>query len=264
MAAGTPRAAADIPLWYHTFELPDGTVTPGLFDHRGLVGKLPIPPSLEGRRCLDLASADGFFAFEMARRGGTVTSVDLEDAGAQDWQGEPGETERRGTGARERFELVRELTGLDVERVDLNLYDVSPEALGGAFDFVFMGNVLLHVSDPARVLRNVRSVTAGRFLCFETISLTLTLTRPFTAAAALSSETLVRWWTPNLRAHRRLLTATGFEIEDGRFPVFQRFGTGTTRRPSLSTLRRDEPLKWLSFWALTRWTGVPCAWTLCR
>ena len=258
-----PAAIADIKLWYHTFDLPAGVVTPGLFDHRKVVGKLPFPDSLAGKRCLDLASADGFFAFEMARRGGDVVSVDLENPQGRDWQGEA-PPDQTSTGARRRFERVRELTGLEVDRRDMNLYDVSPEALGGKFDFVFMGNVLLHVSDPSRVLRNVRSVTDGNFLCFETISMTLTAMRPLWAAAALSVGHESRWWTPNLRAHRRLLEATGFEIVDGGFPLFQPFGPGTSKRPEVPIWKAPKPSKWLYFWLAGRWIGVPSAWTLCR
>jgi hypothetical protein len=95
------RARVDALDWYHTFELPGGIVTPGLFDHRKVVGKLPIPASLAGKRCLDAASSDGFFAFEMARRGAAeVVSVDLADASAQDWQRLPRDpaAAQRGTG----------------------------------------------------------------------------------------------------------------------------------------------------------------------
>src|SRR3954471_14761346 len=54
--------------WYHTLELPDGVVTPGEFDHRPIVGRLPWP-DLRGKRCLDVGSRNGFYAFEMERRG---------------------------------------------------------------------------------------------------------------------------------------------------------------------------------------------------
>src|SRR3546814_15112104 len=67
--------------WYHTFDLPGGIVTPGLFDHRQVVAKLPIPASMSGKRCLDAASSDGFFAFAMHRRGPDyAVSVNLPDA----------------------------------------------------------------------------------------------------------------------------------------------------------------------------------------
>src|SRR3546814_19329565 len=66
--------------WYHTFDLPGGIVTPGLFAHRKVVAKLPIPSSLAGKRCLDAASTAGFFAFTLARRGADrVVRVALAD-----------------------------------------------------------------------------------------------------------------------------------------------------------------------------------------
>src|SRR3954451_14577410 len=64
--------------WYHTLELPDGVVTPGEFDHRAVVGRLPWP-DLRGRRCLDVGSRNGLYAFEMGRRGpAEVASLDVD------------------------------------------------------------------------------------------------------------------------------------------------------------------------------------------
>jgi hypothetical protein len=54
--------------WYHTFDFPGGLSTQGFFDLRGIPARLPIPPDLTGKRCLDVASADGFFAFEIPNR----------------------------------------------------------------------------------------------------------------------------------------------------------------------------------------------------
>lgn len=66
--------------WYHTFELPGGVVTDGYFDLRGVAGQLPLPASLAGKRCLDAAACEGFWSFEMARRGAAeVVSLDLPD-----------------------------------------------------------------------------------------------------------------------------------------------------------------------------------------
>jgi hypothetical protein len=45
--------------WYHTFELPGGVVTDGYFDLRGVAGRLPLPASLAGKRCLDAAACEG-------------------------------------------------------------------------------------------------------------------------------------------------------------------------------------------------------------
>jgi SAM-dependent methyltransferase len=254
--------------WYHTFEFPGGVVTKGFFDHRAILHEFPFPESLAGKRCLDLASSDGLFAFEMARRGGEVWSVDLEDTTQQDWQAGDSGDKRRGTGrARQAFELARSTLGLHVERVNMNVYDVSPEELG-QFDFVFMGNILLHLSDPGRALRAARSVTAGSFLSFEVVSLVLTLLRPRTPCAQLAGqEGAQEWWTTNLAGHKRLLTGAGFEVVDSRFPLFQQLGPHLKDQPFRPVLpwRWPRPIgKHLAFWLLHRPFGAPSAWALCR
>jgi SAM-dependent methyltransferase len=257
------RARVDELDWYHTFDLPGGIVTPGLFDHRRVVRHLPIPESLAGKRCLDAASADGFFAFELARRGASeVVSVDLADASRQDWQRKPGDltAAARGTGrAATAFDVVRDALGLDVQRVDSSLYDLAPASLG-SFDFVFMGNILLHLADPARALRAVRSVTKadGTLLSYEAISLPMTLLRPRTPTAQLWHEHHAQWWTPNLAGHRRLLYAGGWEIERTGGPRFQPFGKRMPRFPDRIPRR---PREWV-FWTFTRRFGGATAWAL--
>ncbi|MDP1821498.1 MAG: methyltransferase domain-containing protein [Acidimicrobiales bacterium] len=251
--------------WYHTIDLPGGVVTPGLFDHRKVVGRLPIPESLAGLRCLDAASADGFFAFELARRGAAeVVSLDLADASRQDWQRRPADEVKatRGTGrAASAFELVREALGLDVQRVDRSLYDLASDDLG-TFDFVFMGNILLHLADPARALRALRSVMVpdGTLLSYEAVSMPMTLLRPRTPTAQLWHEDHPQWWTPNMAGHRRLLHAGGWDVVRTGGPLFQPFGARMPAWPPRVPRRPRE----LVFWACTRRVGGATAWALAR
>src|SRR6478735_9319868 len=72
--------------WYHSLELAPGVVTPGFFDTRPTVAKVPLPADLTGKRCLDVGTWDGFWAFEMERRGAaSVTAIDLDDPQQWDW-----------------------------------------------------------------------------------------------------------------------------------------------------------------------------------
>src|SRR5436190_360090 len=72
--------------WYHTIELAPGLVTPAWFDTRKVLSELPFPTSLAGKRCLDVATFDGFWAFEMERRGASETiGIDLLDPSEADW-----------------------------------------------------------------------------------------------------------------------------------------------------------------------------------
>ena len=55
-------------------------VTPGWFDTRAVAPKLPFPERSTGKRCLDIGTFDGFWAFEMERRGADeVLAIDLLD-----------------------------------------------------------------------------------------------------------------------------------------------------------------------------------------
>src|SRR5688572_26946789 len=72
--------------WYHTIELPGGVRTPGFYDTPEIVKRFPFPASLEGKRCLDVGTANGFWAFEMERRGAAeVVAVDIDDPADYDW-----------------------------------------------------------------------------------------------------------------------------------------------------------------------------------
>ena len=108
------------------------------------------------------------------------------------------------------------------------------------FDYVFIGNVLIHLADPARALRAIRSVIrpGGELLSLEATSLALTLFSPRRPMAQLWDwDEQPRWWTPNRAAHRRLVQAAGFEVLDQGGPLFQPFGTllpRWPRRPPLS------------------------------
>ena len=78
-AAATDAQGADAVGWYHTLDLPGGVTTPGLVDCRPAVSRTLIPPRLDGQRVLDVGTWDGFWAFELERRGGAVTTLDLPD-----------------------------------------------------------------------------------------------------------------------------------------------------------------------------------------
>lgn len=252
--------------WYHTFELPGGLRTDGYFDLRPVVPKLPLPRSLRGRRCLDVAACEGFWSFELARRGAElVVSVDLPDTDQQDWQGPvPLERRRVGSGlANAHFRLIRDVLELErVQRLDMNIYDLDPATLG-TFDYVYAGNVLVHLADPARALRAVRGVMRpqAEILSLEATSLPLTVLSPRIPLGQLfDADEPPRWWTPNMAAHRRLMRAGGFEVLDQGGPLFQPFGSGMPRVPRRLP-RSGRELLW---WAWVRPFGPVSAWVRAR
>jgi tRNA (mo5U34)-methyltransferase len=256
------RADIDSLPWYHTIELPDGTTTPGQFDVRPALAKAPMPASLAGKRCLDVATCDGFYAIEMARRGAAeVHAIDLDDPAERDWPGkrpEPGTTADYLRSVRS-FGIATELTGTaSITRHNMSIYDLSPELLG-SFDFVVMGSVLLHLRDAVAALQAVRSVTAGTFLSIDTIDLALTLARRSAPTGRMYGAGETRWWTPNAACHRRWVEAAGFEIVDSEWPVWVKFGPAWPQRPPLRELNRAG----LRFWfGGTHRFGIPHQWIL--
>src|SRR5947208_586521 len=129
--------------WYHSLPLPGGLVTPGSFDNLDELGRIPFPPSLEGRRCLDVATADGFWAFEMERRGAEeVVAIDVRRS-RMDWPGSAS-AEARAEDAKESyvssFNIAHNALGSNVQWQELSVYELNSETVG-EFDFVFMGSI---------------------------------------------------------------------------------------------------------------------------
>jgi SAM-dependent methyltransferase len=225
--------------WYHTIELPDGLVTPGLYDLRASVPNFGFSEDLRGKSVLDVGSATGFFAFEFARRGAQVVSVELPSLYALDrFPGQDIEhtIEKIGEmivpkslgGVRDYvrkytaeqlyfyllegpFEFCRKWLNTPVERCYSTVYDLSESKLGRTFDLVFMGDILLHTLNPLQALAAVAP------LCRRTLVLSQTLPDEPGEKAAMhyvggdspgSDE--VSWWLPNKACMVQLLKKLGF------------------------------------------------------
>lgn len=264
-ASAEPRDAASIRsavdshrLWYHTIDLGEGVVTPGWFDLRTVVDSMPWP-DVRGKRCLDVGTYDGFLAFELERRGAAeVLATDISDPSGWDW---PVLSRERGTEvlastAGEKtgqgFEIAKHALGSSVQRVEVSIYELSPESLG-RFDVVVCGSLMLHLRDPIRGLEAIRGVCDGFFLSAEQVELRLALGQRRRPVAELKGGTNCQWWIPNPLGHRRMLTAAGFEIERSVGPYAIPLGKG---HPS-----RGEPARRLRQRALSRLlaggSGVP-------
>jgi tRNA (mo5U34)-methyltransferase len=127
--------------WWHSFELPDGRKIHGANDLPGLKRRLalfPIPENLSGKRVLDIGAWDGWFSFELERRGAEVVSVDnVESANF--------------------LYLHRELHSKIDYRI-LDVYELTPEKLG-RFDIVLFLGVLYHLKHPLLALERICALT---------------------------------------------------------------------------------------------------------
>lgn len=127
--------------WYHSIEFPDGTVTDGLIPLQRLkerVRHMPIPEDLRGKRVLDIGAWDGWFSFEMERRGADVVAVDSVEI--------------------QNFLAAHEARNSKVEYRILDVMELSPRELG-YFDIVLFLGVLYHLKHPLLGLEKVCELT---------------------------------------------------------------------------------------------------------
>jgi len=208
-----PTTADDALLdnWYHSIELPGGLVSKGHFDHRSIVDRYGIPARLDGKTALDVGTGDGFFAFEMERRGAKrVVAVDVDYLSECDWVPRarnfyPAET-MQSSAWRDHFSIAHKLLGSNVERIKCSVYDLSPE-VAGTFDVVFCGDLLLHLQNPMKALINIRSVAKDLAIIETVVDENLERDypdRPYVRFGSKEEEESIgasnTFWRPNTRA----------------------------------------------------------------
>lgn len=197
--------------WYHTLELAPGVTTKGMFDLRPWVDRYGLPARLDGKRVLEVGTWDGFWAFEMERRGAAeIFALDLDDERELDWppRRRPARFPdgQRGDG----FRLAKEILGSRVERVVCNVYDADPADLG-TFDLVFCGMVLIHLRDQLLALERIARLCHGRFISAEEPHAGPALLPSAAARYRADRDAAVVFWQPNARTWRRMMWTAGFD-----------------------------------------------------
>jgi tRNA (mo5U34)-methyltransferase len=127
--------------WYHSMELPGGRVIEGVHSLDALhsrVAQFPIPADLRGKRVLDIGAWDGWFSFEMERRGAQVVAVDCVEV--------------------DNFLYARRELGSRVEYREMDIYDLTPDRVG-YFDIVLCLGVLYHLKHPLLALERICTLT---------------------------------------------------------------------------------------------------------
>jgi tRNA (mo5U34)-methyltransferase len=219
--AADARARVEAMSWYHTIDLAPGLTTPGWFDLRAHVPRYGLPERMDGMRVLDVGTWDGFWAFEMERRGAEVVALDVDHEEEYDWppRRRPAEPKALDRGA--GFRLAREILGSKVERIACNIYEATPERLGGTFDLVFCGAVLLHLRDQLLALERFAGLCRGRLILADEYD-RLSSLLPFPVSRYRADrDAAVVFWLPARRTWKRMIWTAGFEdVEDrGTFSV---------------------------------------------
>ena len=227
--------------WYHTIDLGDGLITPGLYDYRETISSFPFALDLTGMRVLDVGPATGFFSFEFERRGAEVVAMELPSL--RDLDRFPGQTVesslarierkifpdsidglkdwRRGDNEREvyrclleaPFEFCRARLGSKVERRFSTIYDLNADNTGAGtgFDLVFVGDVLIHTLYPLKALAALAPLCRGSLVFAQMLP-----AGPQEPPAMIYTggddpdEDEVSWWLPNKSCLLALLKKLGF------------------------------------------------------
>jgi len=128
--------------WFHEMELAPGVMTPGEDSNRlklPILDSMGLPARCDGLRILDIGCSDGYFSFEMEKRGASVSAMDFVP---ENYTG---------------FSVAKKVLGSAVEyRMD-NVYNLDPST-HGTFDLVLFLGVLYHLRKPLAALDAVRSV----------------------------------------------------------------------------------------------------------
>jgi tRNA (mo5U34)-methyltransferase len=199
MAGPELRAASEQITWFHTMDLGGGVRTHGKYDPARTLPRLSLPERLDGKRVLDVGAWDGYYSFELERRGADVLATDKFC-----WSGE-------GWGTKDGFLLARDALGSRVRDLEIDPTELSPDAVGGAFDIVLFLGVLYHLRDPMLVLERLRTVTAGLLVLETEVGMLLTrrAAAEFYSGTELNNDP-TNWWAPNVPAITGMLRAAGF------------------------------------------------------
>jgi len=198
-------------------------------------------PEMSGKTVLDIGSATGFFSFEFERRGAEVVSVELPCLEQLDRF--PGQEMRlllrkiqhmivphseemlsslsHNFSAQELhyylldapFRLCAKLLNSRVKRIFCSIYELTADRTGHAtFDFVFLGDILVHT------LRPIEALMAAARLCRGTLILAQNMPGDLKDPPANiymggqdPEEDDICWWLPNEQCFHQLLRKMDFK-----------------------------------------------------
>lgn len=125
---------------YHSFRLPDGRRIEGAMSldwQEKRLASFRLPADLRGKRVLDIGPWDGYYTFEMERRGAEVTSVDYVDL--------------------DTFRMLHRAFDSKAKYLRMDVYELDPKQLG-MFDIVLCLGVLYHLKHPLLTLEKICAV----------------------------------------------------------------------------------------------------------
>jgi len=205
--------------WYNTIELP-GSITKGLFDWRPYFNQFGIG-NIKDKTVLDVGTGNGYFAFEFEKMGAKVTALDIPNQSDRDCYTKG--SENIGTPIMNEFhtpfQIAHESLGSKVKKIEMDLYNISPETVG-TYDLVFCNDVLLHLTDPFSALLAMRTVCTDRIIIgtpiynpihpMKRLGAFLLMNEPISHFLGATGN--LAFWIPNLSCLNKMIIGCGFDI----------------------------------------------------
>jgi SAM-dependent methyltransferase len=221
--------------WFHQIDLGQGVLTrsvspapgPQSPDHprpRWLKIRDVLPADMAGMYVLDVGCSDGFFSFEMARRGARVLSVDAARQAVRRLRWAKARLGLRGIRARrgDIYDFDKGITPLDRLRHWLRRRqwqvgyvlkrgrDVEPlDYVPRRFDLVFMFALLYHVREPLAALQKLGPLADVLFI--ETIAVDDEEHSHLQYQAPMPGVTHEPKWFPTTRCLKDMLHWVGYD-----------------------------------------------------
>ena len=238
--------------WYHNYEVYPGVMTPGrtqirakeYLDHYG------FPQDIAGKRVLEIGAFDGAYTFEVERRGGIVTAMDIQD---QDRTG---------------FSAAHRINNSKVKYIQNDVTKLNPEQ-HGKYDIVLFLGVYYHILHPLLAFQNIYNVLEDDGMVFysghileysykidglmakhkpelmaivDKIPLTL-------FSRGCHAGVWSNWYIPNLLCLNDWLATAGFDVFKE-----QVFKEGSTMA---GAARKMKDFKLVPGWDANRWYDLP-------
>lgn len=249
------QMTASVPFWFHSNDLGEGVVTPGVKSAAQLEKEVASfhLPDMTGKTVLDINAWDGFYSFEAERRGARrVVALDK-----MMWAMDLGKWNRYWLECKESgkppsafqdtpfwdpsslpgklgFDTAHLALGSRVDNIVDDFMQMDTSTLG-QFDVVFFLGSLYHMRNPVEAMLRVSSVTKG-IAIIETEAVAFPGFEDRAVCEFFPSDELngdsSNWWAPNEKALVGMCHAAGFRevnVMVGSSPLLTTFSIARGR-----------------------------------
>ena len=202
--------------FYHTVELPDGTLTSAQWDLRDGVEQYLGEVSFSGKTVLEVGPASGFLSFHMESQGAKVTCIeppiqtfwDLVPRAGVDLESIKYRFQSHIQRIRNSFWYLHAIKHSAVELYEADAYNL-PDDLG-EYDIGLLASILLHCSSPVRMIESVSRRIKDKLIICDMYSEGLGTGPVCSLVPTRDNNTVDTWWQFTPEFFTNYLAVLGF------------------------------------------------------